>query len=190
MRTLHPALAALIMGCMFTPFPSSAESVEQQPGAEVLATSPQWLTTRVYVEGDPQADVKARYPGVVGISMWDPYRNRYEFFYADTGISKHAHGGGGYFLVTGDGKTHILVPDLGPHRTVVRRLEKLDDTEFTYSREVPRDMMEGSPAVRIYVVHAPYDGPLTTTMTERSSTGANGSANMSDKKGSDDNADE
>lgn len=166
MRTLHPVLAALIVGCLLTPLRSYANDVGQQPGAEVLATSPQWLTTRVYVEEEPQIDVKARYPGVVGISMWDPYRNRYEFFYADTGVSKYAHGGGGYFLVTGDVKTHILVPDLGPNRTVVRRLEKLDDTEFTYSREVPRDMVEGNPPVRIYVVHAPYSGPLMTTMTK------------------------
>ncbi|PHX41894.1 S-layer protein, partial [Pseudomonas sp. NZIPFR-PS2] len=132
---------------------------------QALASSAQWLTTKVYVEGEPDKDVKANYPGVVGISMWDPLRNRYEFFYTDTGRSKHADGGGGYFMVTGDRKTHILFPDLGPNRTIVRRLEKLDNREFTYSREVPRNMIPTQPPVRIYVVHAPYKGPIKTAMS-------------------------
>jgi len=68
-------------------------------------------------------------------------------------------------LVTGDKKTHILVPDLGPTRTIVRRLEKLDSSEFTYSREVSRDMVSTNPPVRIYVVHAPYTGPIKTVMS-------------------------
>ncbi len=97
--------------------------------------------------------------------MWDPGRNRYEFFYADTGLSKYDNGGGGYFLVTGDKTTHILVPDQGTVRTVVRRLEKLDNEEFTYSREVPRDMVDTNAPVRIYVVHAPYKGPIRTSMS-------------------------
>lgn len=57
------------------------------------------------------------------------------------------------------------MPDLGPHRTIARRLEKLDNTEFTYSREVPRDMVATNLPVRIYVVHAPYTGPIKTQMS-------------------------
>ena len=98
--------------------------------------------------------------------MWDPERNRYEFFYTDTGRSKYENGGGGYFMVTGDKKTHILVPDKGTVRTVVRRLEALNDEEFTYSRTVPRDMVETNPPVRIFVVHEPYKGPIKTSMSQ------------------------
>ncbi len=165
MRTLKKAVPGLLLAGLLLPFGSGAASTEKPSDAYALAASPQWLTTRVYVEGEPHIDVKARYPGVVGISMWDPDRNRYEFFYADTGLSKHPQGGGGYFIVTGDRKTHILVPDLGPARTVVRRLEVLNSNEFTYSREVPRDMIEGNPVVRIHVVHAPYRGPFKTAMS-------------------------
>ncbi|MNT72884.1 hypothetical protein D3C72_2115250 [compost metagenome] len=57
------------------------------------------------------------------------------------------------------------MPDKGAVRTVVRRLEKLDNEEFTYSREVPRDMVDANALVRIYVVHAPYKGPIKTAMS-------------------------
>ena len=107
---------------------------------------------------------------MVGISTWDPERNRYEFFYTDTGESKYDNGGGGYFFVTGDQKSHILVPDVGPTKTVVRRLEKLNPNEFTYSREVPRDMIANNPLVRIYVVHAPYTGTVETKSTIKPDT--------------------
>ncbi|WLH37781.1 DUF4822 domain-containing protein [Pseudomonas sp. FP2196] len=127
-----------------------------------LASSPRWLTTKVYIDGAPETDVKAMYPGVVGISTWDPERNRYEFFYTDTGESKYNTGGGGFFFVTGDQKQHVLVPDIGPTKTIVRRLETLNNREFTYSREVPRGMVENKPLVRIYVVHAPYTGTVET----------------------------
>ncbi|CRM83391.1 MULTISPECIES: DUF4822 domain-containing protein [Pseudomonas] len=165
MRRLTVVFAGLLITGLLCSSESYANQTASEPDVHALASSPQWLTTKVYIEGEPDTDVKASYPGVVGISMWDPQRNRYEFFYTDTGRSKHADGGGGYFLVTGDKKTHILVPDVGPTRTIVRRLEKLDSSEFTYSREVPRDMVSTNPPVRIYVVHAPYTGPMKTVMS-------------------------
>lgn len=165
MRRFKCVLISLLLSCMFSAHANSAEQLEPEADIQALASSAQWLTTKVYVEGEPDKDVKANYPGVVGISMWDPLRNRYEFFYTDTGRSKHADGGGGYFMVTRDRKTHILFPDLGPNRTIVRRLEKLDNREFTYSREVPRNMIPTQPPVRIYVVHAPYKGPIKTAMS-------------------------
>ena len=165
MRRFNIAFISLIFAGSLVSSLSYATSAEPVADIRALASSPQWLTTKVYIEGEPEKDVKANYPGVVGISMWDPQRNRYEFFYTDTGRSKHPDGGGGYFLVTGDKQTHILVPDLGPNRTIVRRLEKLDNTEFTYSREVRRDMVATNPSVRIYVVHAPYTGPIKTEMS-------------------------
>ena len=161
MRKCHAVFTGLLLAGLLAPLSSQAQSTNSDIRA--LASSPQWLTTKVYIEGAPQIDVKDKYPGVVGIPMWDPERNRYEFFYADTGLSKYDHGGGGYFLVTGDKTTHILVPDKGPARTVVRRLEVLNNQEFTYSREVPRDMVETNEKVRIYVVHAPYNGPIKTS---------------------------
>ena len=165
MRRLTIVFAGLLITGLFNSSESYAKPAAPEPDVFALASSPQWLTTKVYIEGEPDKDVKASYPGVVGLSMWDPQRNRYEFFYTDTGRSKYADGGGGYFLVTGDKKTHILVPDVGPNRSVVRRLEKLDNSEFTYSREVPRDMVSTNPPVRIYVVHAPYTGPIKTVMS-------------------------
>ncbi|MNG22634.1 hypothetical protein D3C84_1071430 [compost metagenome] len=45
---------------------------------------------------------------------------------------------------------------------MARRLETLNTNEFTYSREVPRDMVNNNPLVRIYVVHAPYTGTVVT----------------------------
>ncbi|WP_460372627.1 DUF4822 domain-containing protein [Pseudomonas sp. Tul1A2] len=149
-------MTGLLLAALLAPLASANADVRE------LASSPRWLTTKVYIDGAPETDVKAKYPGVVGISTWDPERNRYEFFYADTGESKYNNGGGGYFFVTGDQQQHILVPDIGPSKTVVRRLETLNDREFTYSREVPRDMVDNNPLVRIHVVHAPYTGTLET----------------------------
>ncbi|SDT26246.1 protein of unknown function [Pseudomonas sp. Z003-0.4C(8344-21)] len=148
----------LLLAALFIPNISAAQTTVIRQ----LASSPRWLTTKVYIDGAPETDVKAKYPGVVGISTWDPERNRYEFFYTDTGESKYNNGGGGYFFVTGDQKQHVLVPDMGPIKTIVRRLETLNDQEFTYSREVPRDMIETNPPVRIHVVHAPYTGTVQT----------------------------
>ncbi len=148
----------LLLAALFIPNISAAQTTDIRQ----LASSPRWLTTKVYIDGAPETDVKAKYPGVVGISTWDPERNRYEFFYTDTGESKYNNGGGGYFFVTGDQKQHVLVPDMGPIKTIVRRLETLNDQEFTYSREVPRDMIETNPPVRIHVVHAPYTGTVQT----------------------------
>ncbi|WP_448651565.1 DUF4822 domain-containing protein [Pseudomonas fluorescens] len=165
MRKYTLVFSGLLFLSSFSPLESYAEQDQPVSDPYALASSPQWLTTKVYIEGNPDQDVKANYPGVVGISMWDPQRNRYEFFYTDTGQSKHAVGGAGYYLVTGDGQTHILVPDAGPNRTIVRKLEKLNDREFTYSREVPRDMVATNPPVRIHVVHAPYTGPIKTVMS-------------------------
>ncbi|WP_242206415.1 MULTISPECIES: DUF4822 domain-containing protein [unclassified Pseudomonas] len=151
-------IICLLLAALFIPHVSAAQTADVRQ----LASSPRWLTTKVYVDGAPEIDVKAKYPGVVGISTWDPERNRYEFFYADTGESKYNKGGGGYFFVTGDQQQHILVPDVGPTKTVVRRLETLNDREFTYSREVPRDMTDNNPVVRIHVVHEPYTGTVET----------------------------
>lgn len=148
----------LLLAALFIPNISAAQTTDIRQ----LASSPRWLTTKVYIDGAPETDVKAKYPGVVGISTWDPERNRYEFFYTDTGESKYNNGGGGYFFVTGDQKQHVLVPDMGPIKTIVRRLETLNDQEFTYSREVPRDMIETNPPVRIHVVHATYTGTVQT----------------------------
>ncbi|MBK3478954.1 DUF4822 domain-containing protein [Pseudomonas sp. MF6751] len=163
----HNLIFSLILATgMLSPLASQAQPAVENSDASALGTSPRWLTTKVYIEGAPDVDVKEKYPGVVGISMWDPERNRYEFFYTDTGQSKYEHGGGGYFMVTGDRKTHILVPEKGPYRSIVRRLETLNNREFTYSREVPRDMVATNENVRIYVVHAPYKGPIKTTPTQ------------------------
>jgi hypothetical protein len=160
----------LLLAALFCPLASFAQQAPATADIRALASSPRWLTTKVYVEGAPQVDVKANYPGVVGISTWDPERNRYEFFYTDTGKSKYDNGGGGYFFVTGDQKNHILVPDVGPTKTMTRRLEKLNPDEFTYSREVPRDMVDTNPPVRIYVVHAPYTGTVETKSAFRPDT--------------------
>jgi hypothetical protein len=165
MRKYNSMFIGLLFAGLLSPLVSHGKQMEDKSDIQALASSAQWLTTKVYVEGAPEVDVKEKYPGVVGISMWDAGRNRYEFFYTDTGLSKYDNGGGGYFLVTGDKTTHILVPDQGAVRTVVRRLEKLDNEEFTYSREVPRDMVDANAPVRIYVVHAPYKGPLKTSMS-------------------------
>ncbi|WP_454562713.1 DUF4822 domain-containing protein [Pseudomonas sp. AIG] len=149
-------MTGLLLAALLAPFANSNADVRE------LASSPRWLTTKVYIDGAPETDVKAKYPGVVGISTWDPERNRYEFFYPDTGESKYNSGGGGYFFVTGDQQQHILVPDVGPTKTIVRQLETLTNNEFTYSREVPRDMLDNNPLVRIHVVHAPYTGNVET----------------------------
>lgn len=163
MRKNNITSTCLLTAALFCPLESFAQQTHITANIQDLASSPRWQTTKVYIEGAPQTDVKEKYPGVVGISTWDPQRNRYEFFYSDTGESKYNHGGGGYFFLTGDQNTHILVPDKGPIKTVVRRLETLNQHEFTYSREVPRDMENNNPLVRIHVVHTPYTGTVVTT---------------------------
>ena len=68
-------MTGLLLAALLAPLASASADVRE------LASSPRWLTTKVYIEGAPETDVKAKYPGVVGISTWDPERNRYEFFY-------------------------------------------------------------------------------------------------------------
>jgi hypothetical protein len=133
-----------------------------------------WLTTAVFLDGHPETNVKGDYLGVVGLSMWDVQTNRYEFFDPATGESKLEHGGGGYFFFTGDGKHHVNVPD-GGHSVVVRKLETLNDRQFIYSRIVPEKFIEGSPLVKIYVVHRPYHGSLNTQFTTQSAGSGSGS---------------
>jgi len=162
MQTNTLTFKYLFLAALLCPLASFAQQPPATADIRELASSARWLTTQVYIEGAPETDVKADYPGVVGISTWDPERNRYEFFFTDTGESKYSNGGGGYFFITGDHKTHILVPDVGPTKTVVRRLETLNRSEFTYSREVPHHTGENAPPVRIYVVHAPYTGAVET----------------------------
>lgn len=168
MKTITTISTCLLLAALLCPPASFAQQAPATVDIRELASSPRWLTTKVYIEGAPQTDVKAKYPGVVGISTWDSERNRYEFFYTDTGESKYNDGGGGFYFITGDHKTHVLVPDVGPTKTVVRRMEKLNKGEFTYSREVPRDMVASNPLVRIYVVHAPYTGTVDTKSSMKS----------------------
>ena len=82
MKTLSIVLTGLCLIGLFKSSESYATPTAPERDIQALASSPQWLTTKVYIEGAPDKDVKANYPGVVGISMWDPQRNRYEFFYA------------------------------------------------------------------------------------------------------------
>ena len=145
--------------------PSRAQTPDSVSAAKALSST-LWLTTKVYLEGAPEHDVQADYMGVVGLSRWDSARSRYEFFDPATGVSRLKAGGGGYFFITGDGKHHVLVPDAGAVRVLPRRLEKLTTAEFTYSREVPRKMVQGNPPVRIYVVHTPYTGPFNPPLSQ------------------------
>lgn len=122
-----------------------------------------WLTTAVYEGHDRTQNHIARYPGVVGISIWDACSNRFEYFDPATGRSRGEHGGAGWFFFTGDRRYQHTVPDAGtPLR---RRMEVLTASEFTYSRQVPRGMREGAPLVTVYVVHTPYAGPWQVKAT-------------------------
>jgi hypothetical protein len=132
---------------------------------EALSRTP-WLTTAVYIDGHPETNVKDDYLGVVGLALWDTQRNRYEYFDTETGASKLAQGGGGYFFVTGDKSTHVIVPDIGGG-AVARKIERLDDAEFTYTRIVPEKLIAGNRPVKIWVVHKPYRGPLKFQFTPR-----------------------
>jgi hypothetical protein len=80
MQKNNIASTCLLLAALFCPLGSFAQQ------------APTTADSKVYIEGAPQTDVKANYPGVVGISTWDPERNRYEFFYTDTGKSKYDNG--------------------------------------------------------------------------------------------------
>ncbi|APD12435.1 DUF4822 domain-containing protein [Pandoraea sputorum] len=132
-------------------------------------TSKVWQTTAVYEGEDQSRNVMERYPGVVGISIWDASSNRFEYFDPATGLSRRTQGGEGYFLITGDRRHQINAFDAGG-KPLVRRLEVLNEHEFTYSRVVPRNMVDGNPNVTIRVVHTPYAGPFSIHFSEREST--------------------
>ena len=132
-------------------------------------TSTIWQTTAVYEGEDRTRNMIEHYPGVVGISIWNAGSNRFEYFDPATGLSRRAQGGAGYFFITGDKRYQINVFDAGG-KPLVRRLEVLNRAEFTYSRVVPRDMVEGSPSVTIHVVHTPYAGPFKIRISELQST--------------------
>lgn len=119
-------------------------------------TSGIWKTTAVYEEHDCNKNVIDKYPGVVGISTWDNASNRFEYFDPDTGKSRRSLGGSGYFFITGDKTQQINVFDSGT--VLVRTLEKLNSSEFTYSRIVPQGMDKQKPNIKIFVVHTPYTG--------------------------------
>lgn len=125
-----------------------------------------WLTTAVHVDGDRRVDVSRQYPAVVGISVWDPCRNRFEYFDPVTGASRAAQGGSGHFLFTSEGRYQITLPDHAA--PIQRRIEVLTGREFTYSRQVPEGMKPGAPMRVIHVVHTPYDGPLQIPEVPRS----------------------
>jgi Domain of unknown function (DUF4822) len=125
------------------------------PDAQVLAAKT-WLTTAVYEGDDRSSNLVERYPGVVGISLWDACSNRYEYFDPATGRSRSQQGGAGWFFFTGDRQYQHTVSDNGTQ--LRRKMEVIHPTEFTYSRQVPKDMREGQPLVTIHVVHTPYTG--------------------------------
>ena len=64
MRRLTLAFTGLFFAGLLGAPSSYAKPVEADVRA--LASSPQWLTTKVYIEGEPENDVKAKYPGVAG----------------------------------------------------------------------------------------------------------------------------
>jgi uncharacterized protein DUF4822 len=132
-------------------------------------TSTIWQTTAVYEGEGRSRNVIDRYPAVVGISIWDAGSNRFEYFDPGTGISRGTQGGAGYFFITGDMRYQINVFDAGG-KPLVRRLEVLNEREFTYSRIVPRNMAKGGPDVTIHVVHTPYVGPFKIHFSELEST--------------------
>lgn len=158
----HLVLPSLLVLLAHVPASSACDSASAQ--AKLLADRT-WLTTAVYEGQDRTRNHIARYPGVVGISIWDACSHRFEYFDPATGHSRSAHGGAGWFFFTGDRRYQHTVPDIGtPLR---RRMEVLTASEFTYSRQVPRGMREGEPVVTVHVVHTPYQGPWKVTATPR-----------------------
>lgn len=152
LRLVFPLLAASAAS-----HAQGADCPQAGAAAQTLSSTA-WLTTAVY-EGDERTqNLIDQYPAVVGISLWDACSNRFEYFDPASGASRRATGGGGYFLFTGDGINQITLADNGP--TLHRRLEVLDGTRFTYSRQVPKHFIEGKQAVTLHVVHTPYTGTL------------------------------
>ncbi len=127
------------------------------PAARTLASTV-WQTTAVYVGNDRSSNQLENYGGVVGLSLWNACSNRYEFFNTEDGSSYAPQGGNGDFLVTGDGRELVLMPPAGPAQR--SRVETLTTSEYTYSRQVPKNLQPGQPMVTIHVVHTPYRGPL------------------------------
>lgn len=144
---------------------ADAESVAATSIEPNELASTVWQTTAVYEENDRSHNVIERYPGVVGISIWDAASNRFEYFDPSTGQSRLTQGGAGYFFITGDRRYQINVFD-SDGKALLRRLEVLNRQEFTYSRVVPRNMTSGSPEIRIHVVHTPYAGPFKISFSE------------------------
>ncbi|WP_448136026.1 DUF4822 domain-containing protein [Stenotrophomonas rhizophila] len=158
----HLVLTSLLVLLAHMPDSFACETAPAQ--AKLLAERT-WLTTAVYEGNDRTQNHIARYPGVVGISIWDACTNRFEYFDPATGRSRREQGGAGGFYFTGDRRYQYTVPDTGtPLR---RRMEVLSASEFTYSRQVPRGMREGEPLVTVHVVHTPYRGPWQVTATSR-----------------------
>lgn len=112
-----------------------------------------WQTTAVYEAQNMSLNVIDKYPGVVGVSIWDANTNRFEYFDPTDWTTRAKNGGAGYFLITGNKREQINFFDNGV--VLARTLEKLTPNEFTYSRTVPREMKSGAPDVTIFVVHTP-----------------------------------
>jgi hypothetical protein len=152
--SLRPAALALAAALLAPAYVhASPACTGASPDAQVL-TEKTWLTTAVYEGDDRSTNLAARYPGVVGISLWDACSNRYEYFDPATGRSRSQQGGAGWFFFTGDRQYQHTVSDNGSQ--LRRKMEVLNPKEFTYSRQVPKDMREGQPLVTIHVVHTPY----------------------------------
>lgn len=153
---LRPAVLALAVALLAPGYAlASPACTGASPDANVLADKT-WLTTAVYEGDDRSQNLVARYPGVVGISLWDACSNRYEYFDPATGRSRGQQGGAGWFFFTGDRQYQHTVSDNGSQ--LRRKMEVLNPNEFTYSRQVPKDMREGQPLVTVHVVHTPYTG--------------------------------
>ena len=160
-----PNILALCLIPILDAAASSPSCTPLEPQYAALSSTV-WLTTAVYEDGNRAIDLSEKYPAVVGISLWDACRNRFEYFDPRTGDSRSAIGGSGYFLFTGDGNYQITLPDhSGPVR---RRMDVMTPQEFTYSRTVPEGMATGSREVVIQVVHTPYQGVLPIPAAPRS----------------------
>ena len=63
MRKYNAMFTGLLLAGLLSPLVSHGKQMEDKTDIQALATSPQWLTTKVYIEGAPEVDVKEKYPG-------------------------------------------------------------------------------------------------------------------------------
>ncbi|WP_429950509.1 DUF4822 domain-containing protein [Enterococcus sp. AZ101] len=135
---------------------------------EILGNT-NWQGTKVYDQENN--DLTTENANFIGLAKYDSETGRYEFFDAQTGVSR---GDCGTFFITNDGTKRILISETMNYQAIVE-LTELTNKKFTYTR---KGKDKAGNEVDVFVEHIPYnESELTFTEKEKPLESTTGTIN-------------